>query len=447
MGKFSTSITKGEGHLRHNNREIITKNVDQSRTCYNVTYVKETLEEAYEKLFGEEVRRYNEGKKPCRQISNYLEYIQQSKNGEKTFYEIIVQVGNMYDCGIGTKNGEMAKEILDAYMKDFKKRNPNIYVFNAVLHMDEKTPHIHIDYIPIARGYKQGLQIRNSLDKALKQQGIDGKSNKKENSTQNWQEKEKKALAKLLEERGHERAPESGLKRKHRSVENYKSECQIVNAKVKKLPAQIETAPMMLNKERVTVKKTDLEKLEKRAKLATIHNDAMGEAEKLIDVKKQEMDALRREIIAEHKIVHDERIRLEETVQAYEELYDSQREINKAYSDLRDKCSQQENEIYALRTQNAYLSQNINEKVENSVKAKTSALTEQIGTLTADNLKKNLKIGNLENENKGLRSTLQKVKDIAMECFKKRDFSALKQFLFPDDIRKTDRGVRNRDDR
>ena len=61
-------------------------------------------------------------------------------------------------------------------MQDFSERNPNLYVFNAVLHMDEATPHLHIDYIPVAHGYQKGLQVRNSLDKALKEQGIDGNS-------------------------------------------------------------------------------------------------------------------------------------------------------------------------------------------------------------------------------------------------------------------------------
>lgn len=116
-----------------------------------------------------------------------MEHIRKSKNGEKLFYENVVQVGTMYSCPVGSTDGETASKILDEYMRGFEQRNPNIYVFNAVLHLDEATPHLHIDWIPIARDYKNGLQIRNSLDKALKQQGIDGTGGKKGNSTQNWQ--------------------------------------------------------------------------------------------------------------------------------------------------------------------------------------------------------------------------------------------------------------------
>ena len=444
MASYTTSARKGEGNLRHNNRDIYAKNVDRERTCNNVTFVRETLEEAYEKLFGDEVRRYNIGKKPCRQINDYLEHIRNSKNGEKPFYEVIFQVGNMYDCAVGTKSGEMAKEILIEYMEKFSERNPNIYAFNAVLHMDEKTPHIHLNYIPIARDYKNGLQIRNSLDKALKQQGIDGKSNVDENSTQNWQEREKQFLGELLKERGHERAPESGIKRKYRSVENYKAECQIVSAKVKKLPTQIETAPYAFNKERVSVLKKDLEKLEKRAKLATVHDSAIKQTEKLMDEKKHEIDSIRAEIIEEYKHVHSERVKLEDAVRTYEELRESQKELNQNHTALLNVCEQQKDAIHALRTQNALLSQNIEERVESIVEAKTGVLIEQIGALTADNMAKDSKIKSLERENRGLRSSIQRIRDIAQECFKKRDFTSLKQLLFPESIQKD---KKSRDDR
>lgn len=131
-----------------------------------------------------------------------MEHIRKSKNGEKLFYENVVQVGTMYSCPVGSTDGETASKILDEYMRGFEQRNPNIYVFNAVLHLDEATPYLHIDWIPIARDYKNGLQIRNSLDKALKQQGIDGTGGKKGNSTQNWQEQERVSLISVMERYG-----------------------------------------------------------------------------------------------------------------------------------------------------------------------------------------------------------------------------------------------------
>lgn len=86
------------------------------------------------------MQRYNDRqKRKDRKIENYLEHIQKGKQ-EKPFYEIIVQVGNKDDMGVNTHNKELSKTILDDYMKEFQKRNPYLYVFNAHLHMDEATP-------------------------------------------------------------------------------------------------------------------------------------------------------------------------------------------------------------------------------------------------------------------------------------------------------------------
>jgi len=49
---------------------------------------------------------------------------------------LIVQFGDSKTAPVGSENGEAVKKMLDEYIKDFKKRNPNLYIFNAVLHMD-----------------------------------------------------------------------------------------------------------------------------------------------------------------------------------------------------------------------------------------------------------------------------------------------------------------------
>lgn len=151
-----------------------------------------------------------------------MEQIRTSKNGEKLFYENLIQVGNMRDSGVGMEQGKICKQVLDEYMREFQKRNPNLYVFNAVMHLDEQTPHLHIDYIPVAHGYKNGLQARNSLDRAFREQGVDGKSNKYENRTIAWQNGEKDCIERIMKEYGLERTEETGFKREHQDLEQYK---------------------------------------------------------------------------------------------------------------------------------------------------------------------------------------------------------------------------------
>lgn len=270
--EYSISVCQGAGYVRHNNRDIFAPNVDPSLTKDNVTYKRQTLEDAYEECFGDAIREYDANqKRKDRKIGsaiNYIDKIKNSKNGEKPFYEIIVQIGNHHDIETGTLSREECKQILTEYMKTFEARNPNIHVFNAVLHMDEPagTPHIHIDYIPVARQYQRGLQVRNSLDKALKQQGVTPMNNTRySNATLAWEDSEKACIESVMRHHDMTRKPDTGLHRKHLSKEMYLAYLQDMDNRIQanvleeeSLP-EIEVRPNRLNKEEVIVKRKDLD--------------------------------------------------------------------------------------------------------------------------------------------------------------------------------------------
>ncbi len=177
-GSKTISFPKGKGHLTHNNREFISNNVVPERTDWNRIYIQESLEQAYEKCFGQALMEYNAGqKRKDRRKENYLKEIENSGNKEKTFYENIVQIGKRMTLLWWVQMESLLRrkaaiEILEQYAKTFQERNPNLYLFNCVMHLDEATPHLHIDYIPVANGYKTGMKTRNSLTKALQQMGF-----------------------------------------------------------------------------------------------------------------------------------------------------------------------------------------------------------------------------------------------------------------------------------
>lgn len=179
MEKTSRSFRcDSRGSVEHNNRVFIAKNVNQSKIKDNIVYVKEDIRDKYDLLFGQALKEYNAKKTKTRdKIPDYLSHIQNSKQ-EKPFYEIIVQFGDRDDTGVGTERGKLAVKMLDEYMRNFEKRNPNLKVFNAVLHLDEETPHLHIDFIPIATNQKRGLSTKNSFTRALHEQGIKSISQK-----------------------------------------------------------------------------------------------------------------------------------------------------------------------------------------------------------------------------------------------------------------------------
>ena len=416
MMKTTISIEKGRGSMRHNNRDFYADNVDKTRSKNNITYKKESLEHAYEKLFGNAVRKYNKGKKPCRQIHSYIEHIRESKNGEKLFYEIVVQVGNMHTCPVGSEQGKIASEILDKFMKDFEKRNPNLYVFNAVLHMDEQTPHLHIDYIPIARGYERGLEVRNSLDKALKQQGIDGKANAFENSTQNWQNREKNHIEVLMRERGWQREPEKGIKREHMTVNQYKAVAEMTENMARQLPEQIEyREPMFGNKESVQVNKKDLEKLSERAKISKVRENSISKLEKSAQQEMTRAQNTARFIngVATKKDRESEQIRQEalSLKQKYENLYNQQKGLNEAYTAVNEELNKERSKADRLQQKVESL-ENENKNLRAQIRQFPDILAEKIrGAFDLDKKHYEKQIEDLKKENAKQIESLQNQKD------------------------------------
>lgn len=236
MAAKTISFPKGKGHLTHNNRDFISKNVVPERTSWNRIYMQESLEQAYEKCFGQALMDYNvTQKRKDRRKENYLKEIENSGNKEKTFYENIVQIGKKEDTPVVDENGNLTEEaksaieILEQYAKTFQERNPNLYLFNCVMHLDEATPHLHIDYIPVAHEYKTGMETRNSLTKALQQMGFAKAVSKKENETVAWQQRERAYLTDLCREKGID-IEVLGIQRDNLTLPEYKAAMREVEA-------------------------------------------------------------------------------------------------------------------------------------------------------------------------------------------------------------------------
>ena len=164
----------GKGSVNHNTRAFTAKNVDKNRSADNVEFCQEDIKQVYHKLFDEARERYNaKQKRKDRMIDNYYEKIRRGKQ-EKLFHEVIFQIGNKDDMNARSEDGLLAKRILTEFMDEFQARNPNLYVFSAHLHMDEETPHLHIDFVPYITGSKRGLDTRVSLKSALAAEGFTG---------------------------------------------------------------------------------------------------------------------------------------------------------------------------------------------------------------------------------------------------------------------------------
>ena len=235
--KRTISAMRGKGSLTHNRRDFIAENVDSSRTPLNVEYCNEDIRTVYHELFDDALAHYNEKQtRKDRVIDDYYEKIRTGKQ-EKLFEELIIQIGNKDDMNASSENGQLARQMLDEYMQSFQQRNPTLRVFSAHLHMDEATPHLHIDFIPFTTGSKRGLETRVSLKKALEELGFAG-GTKSHTELNQWIESEKQALASIMARHDIE-WEQKGTHEEHLSVLDYKK--QERSKEVSALENQIDT--------------------------------------------------------------------------------------------------------------------------------------------------------------------------------------------------------------
>ena len=328
MSEKSISMCEGKGSLSHNNREFTAENIDSSRTPNNIMFVQQDLSEAYHQLFDEAVERYNaKQKRKDRRIGDYFEHLfnrPPSKsvitgtNKHKSFYEHLVYIGTRKDSGVGTPDAEITTECLREYMEGFQQRNPNFYVFNAVLHLDESTPHFHINYIPVGH-FTRGLEVRNAKNKALEEMGFgnDAKSNDR------WRRNEWDILKNICNAHGIEISEPKKSRGYSYTVEEYgeyQDKINALTAEIERLTAErdetvaefeklskkkvniteiesIEAKESMFGK-KVTLTKDDYDKLSDTAKKYVAMEKNIKKLKKERDAAVQELGAIKQQFSA-----------------------------------------------------------------------------------------------------------------------------------------------------
>lgn len=328
MSEKSISMCEGKGSLSHNNREFTAKNIDPSRTADNIVFVQQELGEAYHQLFDVAVEKYNaRQKRKDRKIGDYFEHLFNrppgksyivNANKQKCFYEHLVYIGTKKDSGIGTPDAEITKECLREYMEGFQERNPNFYVFNAVMHLDESTPHLHIDYIPVGH-FKNGLEVRNAKNKALEEMnfGKDAKANNR------WRLAEWDILKNICNAHGIEISEPKKSRGYSYTVEEYgehQDKINALNVEIEKLTAErdetvaefeklskkkviiteiesIEAKESMFGK-KVTLTKEDYDKLSDTAKKYVAMEKNIKKLKKERDAAVQELDTMKQQFSA-----------------------------------------------------------------------------------------------------------------------------------------------------
>lgn len=249
MAIVHTSFHNGTAYRREHNirmRAVTDKEAHIDRHGKYEIWHDEKLSDAYERIFGDAIREYNEKqKRKDRRIdTNYLKTIQEDKN-KHPVYEVIVGVYAQEETVIHERE---ARDILREFYDNWQKRNPNLEIVGAYYHADEQgsEPHLHIDYVPVAKYTKHGAKLQNGLVKALEQQGIELQKSDKENNipwktaqTQ-WQDKEREVFDELCRARGYT-VEHPVIEGKKEKVEHLDTQIYKLQAQAQELMEQIKT--------------------------------------------------------------------------------------------------------------------------------------------------------------------------------------------------------------
>ena len=373
MGDFiGTTISgmTGRGSIRHNNRSFSAANIDRSRTEQNVTYCNDDLKQVYHEIFDEALAAYNAKKKKTRdKITDYYEHIRQGKQ-EKLFHEAIFQIGNLEDCGCGSPGGERAAAALKEFAESFQERNPHLRVFNMVLHMDEATPHLHVDFIPVATEQSRGLSTRVSMKQALKQQGFVSLG-RKQTEWNAWMEREKAALTEIAQAHEFEIISLGGG-RPHMDLPEYRVAAQRLEAV----------------QEQVTAAEHDMAELEKQRKALQGTVRRLQAAEKVrvdleaIQPERTLTGAVRGVTVEQVEDLKAAAIRGTVAEHDVRELKEENRQLRSRLPSVKEQLKEAEeqqrllNENYDLRVEVEYLTESLNSERDFS-----SRLLEGIGAV------------------------------------------------------------------
>lgn len=420
------SFSQNKGNLSHNERKFYTNNIDIDRSKDNLQFYSLSVEEAYKEYFGNAIDEYNRTQKRKDRLKSVDKYLfelrenEHKKGAEKPFYEIVVQIGDKNTCNIlnNKEQAENAKNVLIEYVKGWQDRNPNLRVFNATIHMDETTPHLHLDYIPVATGYKQGLKVRNSLSKALECQGLGKGVGRNDNASIRWQKQEREVIKDLAINHGFE-IEEKGVDRPHLSVSEYKRASDDLNERIERNFEVLEVSKTKVPfSDKVMIKESDLAALENLSKLgqqarnaATEHDLALTadfelknkqlkdreyqitNQENKITQKLKEAEKALQIATSAKEIAQEQEKNSRHMKSVYEKLYNEQKNLNQEYNELLKKNVSFSQEISKLSDDIKYLKQTHSEKVISlntqiaQAKNNVSKLENQIAEKDAQHIK------------------------------------------------------------
>lgn len=349
---LSVSVSHGREALRHDRREYCPNNVHKELIPNDVFLkVCNDIRAEFNDFFEDDVKEYNNRTRKDRRISDYYEKIASTQDRDKApkpVYEYVFQYGNKYNNNVLDPKFEQinedTKEMLVRFAEDFGRIYPSFHVVAATVHMDETTPHLHIAFIPVGTGYKNGMKHQCSLTKALNNMGYHNSTAKNKDGENvsvlaltSWQNHCKDVMEEIMEEYGYEREYMNNTD-KHMAMTPYKYACAM-----KELCEDIDYNEKRLDSldKREEEKRGVIEGLSSRIEdLVDIKNGLSEDIQKLHDGKSELLEEKKSELEQRNEIV------LSQRKQELEEEYaEKEAEMNKKIA-LADKRSEAAITVY-----------------------------------------------------------------------------------------------------
>ena len=406
MNHYTMSIAKGRGDLRHNNREFRPKNADPSRRDKNIVLVKEDLQKVYHELFDESVIKYNESqKRNDRKIKNYFDKIYRSKK-EKPFYDFIIQIGNQNEQPSEKKCETILKEFNQMLIKDY----PSLRVFNSVIHMDESTPHLHIDFVPIGDGYKKGMEKRASFKRVLKNLGF--------SDFREFQNALFFKLELISKQHDIERVSDVAIGAKHIPIQQYREIQRLAEQKINDIDyMSVPRSSIKIYQKLNAVPQEMYEEIVKDNAYRKAQNEALtGENE----ILRGQLSNLKTEknVYTYEAVIEDQKDKIESLNDEIEEIrynFNTMQKSNDSQIEkMYEKNDALQEQIEALEKSSAALKVQISEKEKTIENLKNQSKDlEKMGQILSENekLKNDVKkLGKTEQENRNLKTQISSLK-------------------------------------
>lgn len=354
-------------NLRHNNRTLTEeeyqhpdhKHIIREKTKDNLIIKQSTLKDAYEEVFGEAVEEYNaKQKRKDRKIDDYYLHVYHSKTLDLQ-REMIIGLGNVDDwekLGYEKKKeaGQLLKEVVEDFIKD---KEGHIHVYNAVVHLDEAgAPHAHINFIPLAHGYRNGLSTQPSWTKSLAQMGYQGKGRK---PFMAFRETEVSRIEKIAKKYGIER--KLGETNELPDVKTYK--------KVKELEKQAKAKEAEIEELEQDFSKKDRELKSRAFEQAKALSDFNERLENKVKNKEGELEQLESELA-------DKQARAQKAGATAHQARQEALEAKQAKEQAQTEAQNLKAEVERLKSEKKIVQEEA-EKLKTQVEAKEQALAEK----------------------------------------------------------------------